>query len=1318
MNRKDRSFLHALSLIVMVIMLFALPGSALARTITEDATLADGETIKWEYVSVKGGTIEDPIVITVTGEVALEAGGFQLANDAHVRIVGVDSSSGKTPKLDITLDGRSALLLTSGSSLELENVEIDGNDKNNGARCIQVDNASLTIEDGVYIHDYHHHDQWGNTKGGVIYATGNNTRIVMNGGQIKENITSTDKDASFGNIYLGSGATFTLNGGAFENNQAKHGGVFYIDGGSLTINGGTFENNKASGSGNVIFFDPNSDSSELKISGDISITSNNNKDNIYLDSPNTSPLKITSAVKKPLSIAILNYVINTSTIVAEGGNGYTLTEYDLAKITKQFKSYGGTQYYTKLDENNNQIVLTQTNPGNRPDAHYITYHSNDGTNRTIDIPYWAGSVNLAGILFGREGYTISGWNTQADGNGTSYSINNGQATLSSDMDLYAVWASSDEFKVILPSGAGYTVEEVTPSSPGSRSFTVTIDFGYQGSELVVKANGAVLDKDANGVYTIPNINADQIITVEGVEKQTYAVNVTPPSEGGTFTVNPTSATANRPVTITAQPNTGMKVKTVTVTGENNTSISVSSSGNTHTFTMPASNVTVSVEFEPVTIQVTFDANNGSFASDNSSSKSASSIYGETYNILSEELIRTGYKFIGWYTSETSGTPVNSSTIVSNTSAHTLYAHWEANTYTVSASANPQEGGTVSGLAPDGQYKYGTSANLTATANTGYTFTKWTKDGTEDSTNATYTFTVTGNHNLVANFALKTYIVTLDANGGSVDPTSWTVSHGGTYGNLPTPTRPGYTFVGWFTAETDGTKVESTSTIAQNDNHTLYARWEVGSYTVTVTADPENGGTVTVNPQSAAMGATITITVNPADGNMVKTVTVNANGEAVNVTPGEENTYTFEMPASDVTVNVKFADKNLSITAGGTTHYFESLEEAIAYAEAQNLRDFVIKVEKSYAEEKDTLEVDFSGPITLDLNGKTISFANGAVPGVGYISFGYDCRATLQDSVGGGRLNAMLNFMDSDELIITGGTYLSVLTTPHTKISGGTFVGLNEQEIQDLTQNPNFSYANFAKDCGTWGLTLVGDDRGSGFTSEEGALYNLSDNLAKGYTTDKPVEIKRIDNGAGSAEYIPGFAAGTTIVRIDPRMKTEVELDYSKVQIPDDMPETLNTEEEIRAALKAKLAEHGLVDPSTLLCDATLMYSDNGGLSWVKASEEHFPAGGGLTVTMPVPKGTHPDKHVYTVVHMFTTDAFGKKPGEMEVPDVSIIYDEKGNPMLSFEVTGLSPIMIAWTEKPSGDELPQTGDNSSMALWVMLMGLAGAGMYLLRKRAYN
>lgn len=72
----------------------------------------------------------------------------------------------------------------------------------------------------------------------------------------------------------------------------------------------------------------------------------------------------------------------------------------------------------------------------------------------------------------------------------------------------------------------------------------------------------------------------------------------------------------------------------------------------------------------------------------------------------------------------------------------------------------------------------------------------------------------------------TFTVTFNANGGSVSTPSKTVTYGGTYGELPTPTRTGYKFLGWYNASTGGTEVTATDTVSITTNQTLYAYWEV------------------------------------------------------------------------------------------------------------------------------------------------------------------------------------------------------------------------------------------------------------------------------------------------------------------------------------------------------------------------------------------------------------------------------------------------------------------------------------------------------------
>ena len=115
-------------------------------------------------------------------------------------------------------------------------------------------------------------------------------------------------------------------------------------------------------------------------------------------------------------------------------------------------------------------------------------------------------------------------------------------------------------------------------------------------------------------------------------------------------------------------------------------------------------------------------------------------------------------------------------------------------YSIQASANPTNGGTVTGT---GSYTEGSTCTLTATPNAGYSFVNWTKNGQQVSTNSTYTFTVTGDASYVANFEVATYQITATAipsSGGSVTG-GGTFNFGQTCTLTATP-NSGYTFCSW------------------------------------------------------------------------------------------------------------------------------------------------------------------------------------------------------------------------------------------------------------------------------------------------------------------------------------------------------------------------------------------------------------------------------------------------------------------------------------------------------------------------------------------
>ncbi len=104
---------------------------------------------------------------------------------------------------------------------------------------------------------------------------------------------------------------------------------------------------------------------------------------------------------------------------------------------------------------------------------------------------------------------------------------------------------------------------------------------------------------------------------------------------------------------------------------------------------------------------------------------------------------------------------------------------------------------------------------------------------------------------------RAYTLTVDSKGGVIPATTGytingsiatkSVTFNGTYGTLPTPTKEGYGFDGWYTQETGGTKVTSDTKYRINGNSTIYAHWNKSSYTISYTLN--NGTNNSNNPTS-------------------------------------------------------------------------------------------------------------------------------------------------------------------------------------------------------------------------------------------------------------------------------------------------------------------------------------------------------------------------------------------------------------------------------------------------------------------------------------
>lgn len=112
---------------------------------------------------------------------------------------------------------------------------------------------------------------------------------------------------------------------------------------------------------------------------------------------------------------------------------------------------------------------------------------------------------------------------------------------------------------------------------------------------------------------------------------------------------------------------------------------------------------------------------------------------------------------------------------------------------------------------------------------------------------------------------NSYKVTFNANGGSCSTASKNVTYASTYGTLPTPTRTGYKFNGWFTASSGGTKVTSSTTVSITSAQTLYAQWTPNNYTYNIVYKSSSGIQLGTNSVTQAYDTTKTIAPASFDG---------------------------------------------------------------------------------------------------------------------------------------------------------------------------------------------------------------------------------------------------------------------------------------------------------------------------------------------------------------------------------------------------------------------------------------------------------------------
>ncbi len=419
----------------------------------------------------------------------------------------------------------------------------------------------------------------------------------------------------------------------------------------------------------------------------------------------------------------------------------------------------------------------------------------------------------------------------------------------------------------------------------------------------------------------------------------------------------------------------------------------------------------------------------------------------------------GYTFVNW-TENGQQVSTNANYTFNVTGNRTLVANFTQQTYTISVSANPTAGGNVGG---SGTYTQGQSCTVTASANNGYTFVNWTENGQQVSTNANYTFNVTGNRTLVANFTQQTYSINVSANptaGGGVTGGGSNFHYGDNCTVTATPNN-GYTFTKW-TENGQQVSTNASYSFSVTGNRTLVANFTQQQYTITATASPTNGGSVS-GGGTFTYGQSCTLTATPATGyNFVRwtkngqQVSTNAN---YTFTVTASATYVAQFQAQSFTIRVSPNPSNAGMVTGGGTYDYGA--SCTVTARPIQRYDFVnwtengveVSTESNYTftvTANRNLVANFVMP-TIEIKATVDPAGAASVSGDGTYNYGDEVTLTLERNEDW----AFVNWTEDGEVVFEEMTYTFIATENRNLVAHFIFTeGISEQDGSQILVYPN------------------------------------------------------------------------------------------------------------------------------------------------------------------------------------------------------------------------------------------------------------------------
>lgn len=530
------------------------------------------------------------------------------------------------------------------------------------------------------------------------------------------------------------------------------------------------------------------------------------------------------------------------------------------------------------------------------------------SNATIEANYGVNSNNTTLALISKAGHTCK-WNTKSDGSGTSYSSGYANYSANSNITLYAI-CSANSYKVLLDNQGATTAGTSSVSvTYGKNISNITVPAKEYKVTLVydsTKTEEKKVKLTFGGYYSETNGKGIQYINASGSGVKSYdkakdttlyakwnSASITLPtpsktgytfdgwytqSSGGTKVSNTYTPAGNVTLyahwtnvnyTLTINPNGGIWNNTTsnsTKTGTTNSKLSIANptpKGYTVSFNSNGGN-----NVNSITSQRTFTnwslSGSGSISGTTYTFGSGNATLTANYNngsITLPSATKAGHKFKGWYSNGCGTTFIgNAGESYTPTSNVTLKACYSYYAYILDVYPN---GGTWNGTTEKTRIEPLAKPKPSIYGNTDYTG----KIGsTIDIPNPippsgyTVSFNTNGGSSISSITSTKSFNGWNNSSPGTFSGTTYTYGEGSGYitanyknnsVNLPKPTKSGYTFNGWYTASSGGTKVNNTYT--PTENITLYAHWSANSYTLSF--DANGCGTLGVSYVTATVGKT-------------------------------------------------------------------------------------------------------------------------------------------------------------------------------------------------------------------------------------------------------------------------------------------------------------------------------------------------------------------------------------------------------------------------------------------------------------------------------